>query len=261
MNQSATHLRLDQVGVHLSGKPIVASVSAHFRAGTCVALIGPNGAGKTTLLRAMAGLIPATGMIALDGVSLAALSHSRRAQIIGYLPQGHATHWPLPARDIVALGRFPFGLSDPAQLNADDAAIVDDAMRRTDSTAFADRNVQTLSGGERARVMMARVLATDAAIILADEPTAALDPSHQISILQTLKTEAQRGKLVIFVTHDLVLAARFADRLVVMANGTVRADGPPADILTEQIMRDVYGVTAVPCNAGGQALMLPWAPL
>lgn len=261
MNPSATRLRLDQVSVQLSGKPIIAGVSAHFRAGTCVALIGPNGAGKTTLLRAMAGLIPATGMIEIDGVPLARLSHNRRAQIIGYLPQGHVTHWPLPARDIVALGRFPFGLSDPARLKAEDAAIVEDAMRRTDATAFADRNVQTLSGGERARVMMARVLANNSDVILADEPTAALDPLHQISILQTLKAEAQRGKLVVFVTHDLVLASRFSDRLVVMANGRIKADGKPADILNDQVMRDVYGVSAVPFNVGGEVIMLPWDPL
>lgn len=261
MRENAPILRLDRVGISLDGKPIVANVSATFRAGECVALIGPNGAGKTTLIRAIAGLIPVSGTIELAGAPLASLDHRLRAQNIGYLPQGHITHWPLPARDIVALGRFPFGLADPARLDASEAALVDDAMRRTDSFAFADRDVQTLSGGERARIMIARVLATGAKIILADEPTAALDPRHQIAILQTLKAESERGALVIFVTHDLALASRFADRLIVMAEGVIKADGAPADILTDALMADIYGISAIRQTVDGKTVILPWMPL
>jgi iron complex transport system ATP-binding protein len=252
--------RLDiaNVGVALGGREIVRDVSASLAAGGLVALIGPNGAGKTTLLRALAGLLPASGSIRLDGRDVAALSPRKRATRMAYLPQGHQAHWPLPARDIVALGRYPHG-ADPSRLSPADAAIVADAMAQADCAAFADRDVLTLSGGERARVMMARVLAVQAPVLLADEPTAALDPRHQIGVMAVLKAEARRGALVVAVTHDITLAARFADRVLLMQDGALAADGPPADVLTPAALRAVYGVESRTVVIDGETLVLPWS--
>jgi iron complex transport system ATP-binding protein len=254
-------LVLDRVGVTVGGQALVSGVAADLQGGALVALLGPNGAGKTTLLRAIAGLMPAEGAITLDGAALARLSPRERAQRIGYLPQGHQAHWPLPARDIVALGRYPHGAGDPSRLSAPDAAAVAEAMARADVSAFALRDVRTLSGGERARVMMARVFAVGAPVLLADEPTAALDPRHQLAIMAALKAEAERGALVLAVTHDLVLAARFADQALLLHEGRLVADGAPANVLTAARLEQVYGVRAEAMTVAGQTLTLPWSPL
>jgi iron complex transport system ATP-binding protein len=252
-------LTLDRVGVVLEGRAILRGVSTTLGRGELVALLGPNGAGKTTLLRAIAGLIPATGGIAALSHDLAALAPAARARLIAYLPQGHQAHWPLPAEAIVALGRYPHGLRDPARLSAAEAGIVARAMDRADATPFRGRNIQTLSGGERARVMMARVLAVEAPILLADEPTAALDPRHQLEIMTCLRREAEAGALVIAVTHDIALAARFATRALVLAEGALVAGGAPSDVLTDALMADVYGVTMQRAIVGGQAVLMPWS--
>ncbi|MGL4240514.1 MAG: ABC transporter ATP-binding protein [Beijerinckiaceae bacterium] len=252
-------LALSGVTVSLGGREIVRDISATLEPGTFAALIGPNGAGKTTLLRALAGLIPAAGGIRLGERDLAGAPPDERARLISYLPQGHHAHWPLPARDIVALGRYPHGVRDPSRLPPADKAIVDDALRRTDAAAFADRNIQTLSGGERARVMMARVFAVKAPVLLADEPTAALDPRHQIEVMAALRGEARRGAIVIAVTHDITLAARFSDKILLMKDGTLAAAGPVAEVLTEDALRDVYRVDARFIAIDGGTVVVPWA--
>jgi iron complex transport system ATP-binding protein len=253
-----TALDIRDVGVRLGGVAVVEAAGLSFRAGQFVALIGPNGAGKTSLLRAIAGLVPATGRIRIGGRDLGAMSLRDRAKAIAYLPQGHAVHWPLTARDAVALGRYPHGVDDPTRMRASDAAIVDDCMARTDTMPFAARAVQTLSGGERARVMLARVLAVKAGIVLADEPTAALDPLHQLGIMEALKTEASRGALVVAVTHDIGLAARLADRLILMDGGRIVAQGPPVDVLTDENLRRVYRVKAYLAEYEGKPVIVPW---
>ncbi|MGL4974016.1 MAG: ABC transporter ATP-binding protein, partial [Bosea sp. (in: a-proteobacteria)] len=242
---SSPLLDLSGVSVTLGLKPVVSDASFTSAAGQLVALVGPNGAGKTSLLRAVAGLVPSTGKVHLAGTDVSALSAIERAKNIAYLPQGHQLHWPLTARDVVALGRYPHGASDPTRLSATDAAIVADAMQRTDVARFADRNVQTLSGGERARVMMARVFAVGAQVLLADEPTAALDPRHQLDIMTALKAGAARGALVIAVTHDLGLAARMADQIIVIHEGRIAAIGAPAEVLTADLLREIYGISAL----------------
>ena len=246
------------LGVVLGGTPILKNISLDLSGGRFVALIGPNGAGKTTLLRALAGLVPASGTITLDGTPLAAMSRRERARRIAYLPQGHHVHWPLAARDIVALGRFPHGVNDPATMGAPHAAIVDAAMARTGTAQFAERVIQTLSGGERARVMLARVLAVEAPVLLADEPTASLDPRHQLAVMQDLKAEARRGTLVIAVTHDLSLAARLADVVILMANGAIAAQGLPAEVFTPELLAAIYGIRAVRQEIDGETLLVPW---
>jgi iron complex transport system ATP-binding protein len=251
-------LTLENVGVRLGGRDIVSGASLDLEGGQLVALIGPNGAGKTTLVKAIAGLLPASGRIMLDSADIAGMSANARARAIGYLPQGHELHWPLIARDVVALGRHPHGLADPAHLSGHHEEAVVAAMTRTRTLEFADRPATTLSGGERARVMLARVFAVEAPILLADEPTAALDPRHQISVMQALKAEAGCGALAIAVTHDIALAARLADRLVLMDRGRIVAVGTPREVLTEENLAAIYGVSAIREEIGGEALILPW---
>jgi iron complex transport system ATP-binding protein len=251
-------LEARNLSVEIGGKTILRDLSLSFPAGRFVALLGPNGAGKTTALKAMAGLIPARGSVTLQGENLARLAPRERARRIGYLPQGHAVHWPLSARDVVALGRYPHGVADPAKLSQRDAEAVDCAMARTDCAHLADQPVQTLSGGERARVMLARVLATEAPILLADEPTAALDPRHQITVMDDLKGESRRGALVIAVTHDIALAARMADEIVLLHEGRLIAHGPPDDVLTDANLAEIYGVSVARPIIDGQPTLLPW---
>ena len=199
-----------------------------------------------------------SGKVLVGNSPLGSLSRQERARKIAYLPQGHQVHWPLAARDVVALGRFAHGMGDPDRMSSSDAEIVDAAMARTGTTPFADRIVQSLSGGERARVMLARVLAVEAPILLADEPTASLDPHHQLGVMRDLKAEAARGTLVIAVTHDLGLAARLADEVILMAGGRIIQQGTPEAVFTPELLADTYGIRAIYRDVDGERLIVPW---
>jgi iron complex transport system ATP-binding protein len=251
-------LELEGVSVALGGTDIVRGASLRLSPGRLVALAGPNGAGKTTLLRAIAGLVPAAGKVRLGGREITDIPRAERARLMSYLPQGHQVHWPLSARDVVALGRYPHGLADPARLAGDHRRAVEAAMTRTETSAFSDRPIMGLSGGERARVMLARVLAVEASVVLADEPTASLDPRHQITVMQDLKAESRRGTLVIVVTHDIWLASRLADEIVLMDGGSIVAQGHPDAVLTDQRLAGVYGVTVRRQMIDGETLLSPW---
>ena len=229
------------LSVTLAGRLVLNGVSLALSSGHLVGLVGPNGAGNTTLLRALAGLVPSEGAIEIGGAALSSLSLRDRARRFAYLPQGHIVHWPLPARDIVALGRYPHGATDPARLTPKDTEAVLRAMQATDVMEFSERRVTELSGGERSRVALARVLAVEAPVILADEPTASLDPRHQFDVMKSLRASADQGVLVIVVTHDLGLAARFADTVLVLSDGRLVSQGAPADALSEKTMADVFG--------------------
>jgi iron complex transport system ATP-binding protein len=254
-------LSAESLTVRIGARAIVENISLQFQPGRFIALIGPNGAGKTTLLKTLAGLIAAEGTVFLDGQPLQTIAQRERARRIAYLPQGHQVHWPLLARDVVALGRYPHGLADPARLSPDHARAVQLAMARTDCAHLADQPVQTLSGGERARVMLARVMATEAPILLADEPTASLDPGHQISVMQDLKAESRRGTLVIAVTHDLGLAARLADETVLLDQGRMIAHGDPETVLSDENLRAVYRVSVLRQIIDGDVFITPRAAL
>ncbi|MFT3939382.1 ABC transporter ATP-binding protein [Rhodopseudomonas sp.] len=256
---SAAFLTARDLAVSLSGREVLRGVSLSLTRGHLVALVGPNGAGKTTLLRALAGLVEAQGEITIGGEALATMPLRERAKRFGYLPQGHLVHWPLPVRDVVALGRFPHGATDPAWLSPHDAEAVARAMAETDVTQFADRIVTELSGGERSRVALARVLAVEAPVVLADEPTASLDPRYQLDVMQTLRTTANAGTLVIVVTHDLGLAARFADTVLVMASGRLAAHGAPSEALSDEIMQQVFRVSAYRAQYQDTGVILPWS--
>ncbi len=257
----AALLKARSLGVTLSGRVVLKDVSLALSAGHLVALVGPNGAGKTTLLRSLAGLIPHQGEIEIGGEALSALPLRDRAKRFGYLPQGHVVHWPLPARDIVALGRYPHGATDPARLSPGDAEAVLRAMQAVDVVQFSERRVTELSGGERSRVALARVLAVEAPVILADEPTASLDPRHQIDVMKNLRTTADSGVLVIVVTHDLGLAARFADHVLVLREGRLVSQGAPMVALSEQVMADVFRISAYRAEYQRETVIVPWTDL
>jgi len=258
---SAAFVEVNSLAVRLASREVLREVTFTLPRGQFVALVGPNGAGKTTLLRALSGLIACDGMVRIDGTPLASLDVRERARRFAYLPQGHLVYWPLPARDIVALGRYPHGAADPARLPEKDAAAVARAMAAADVAAFADRPVTQLSGGERGRVALARVLAVEAPVILADEPTAALDPRYQIDVMTVLRRVADNDTLVVVVTHDLGLAARFADHVLVLDGGRLVAQGPPGAALSDAILADVFRVRAYRAEHGGARVIVPWSEL
>ena len=236
-------LVLDHVGVTLGRRAVVRDVSATFRAGTLTAIVGPNGAGKSTLARAMLALVPATGTVRVDGIDAAAMSRADLARRVAYVPQGQLLHWPLTVERLVGLGRLPH-LAPMSRISADDTAAIERAMDRADVLDLRDRIATELSGGERARVLFARALAIEAPALIADEPLASLDPGHQIDVMDMLRVEAAGGALVIAVLHDLTLAARYCDRLLLINEGRTVADGTPAEVLTTERLRAVYGIDA-----------------
>jgi iron complex transport system ATP-binding protein len=242
------------------GKRVVLSdISVALSGGHLVALVGPNGAGKTTLLRVLAGLLPSKGRIEVCGDALSSLSLQERARRFSYLPQGHQIHWPLQTKDVVALGRYPHGAIDPGRLTDHDAAAVMRAMQMADVMDLRDRRVTELSGGERSRVALARVLAVEAPVLLADEPTASLDPRYQIEILTKLRATADNGTLVVVVTHDLGLASRFADIVLVMSERRLVSQGPPAGALSEPIMSEVFRIKTYRADHEREIVLVPWA--
>ena len=250
-------VRLERVAVSLGGRRIVEDISTDL-AGGVTGLIGPNGAGKSTLMRAIAGLVPSEGSILIDGTSIGSMPLRDRARRIAYLPQGQAVHWPLTVERLVSLGRLPH-LAPFARPVAADASAIEQALGRTDLLGLRQRPVDQLSGGERARVLLARALAVEAPLLLADEPLAALDPAHQIDVMRLLRAEADRGATVIAVLHDLTLAARWCDRLLLIDQGRLVADGGPRDVLSAERIGAVYGVSAFIGEAGGEPLIVPLA--
>jgi iron complex transport system ATP-binding protein len=258
---ASAFLAARDVNVTLARRLVLKDVSLALSSGHLVALVGPNGAGKTTLLRALAGLVPSEGAIEVGGAALSSLTLRERARRFAYLPQGHIVHWPLPARDIVALGRYPHGTTDPARLTPKDSEAVLRAMQATDVMEFSERRVTELSGGERSRVALARVLAVEAPVILADEPTASLDPRHQFDVMKSLRASADKGVLVIVVTHDLGLAARFADTVLVLSDGRLVSQGAPAEALSEKVMGDVFRISAYRAEYQREAVIVPWAEI
>ena len=232
MMLSAQNLSLDR-----TGKRVLESVSAELRPSEVTAICGPNGAGKSSLLLALAGLLePSEGEVHLDTAPLTNIHPRTRAQAIGYLPQSAEIAWDVSVENIVRLGRLP-------HKDKGDAA-VEDAINALDLNEFCDRPASQLSGGERARVLLARVLAGEPDWILADEPLAALDLAHQLSLLQHLRGAAEAGKGVVLVLHDLSLAMNHADRVLVLGDGKLAADGPPNESLAQEVIADVWGVKA-----------------
>jgi iron complex transport system ATP-binding protein len=236
-------IRIEGVGVTLGRKPILTGVTADLAGGALTGIIGPNGAGKSTLARAMLALLPCSGRVTIDGEDVARTTRARLARQIAYLPQGQTLHWPLTVERLVGLGRLPH-LAPMSRIGAADSSAIERAMARADILPLRDRIATELSGGERARVLLARALAVEAPAFVADEPLASLDPGHQIDVMELLKAEASAGGLVVAVLHDLTMAARYCDRLLLIDRGAIVADGRPAEVLTPDNLRAVYGIDA-----------------
>jgi iron complex transport system ATP-binding protein len=219
------------------GARVVEGLSASLAPGAITAIVGPNGAGKSSLLLGLAGLLaPAAGDVTLDGASIAGLHPRTRAQGIGYLPQSPDIAWDVSVESLVALGRLPW--------RDRGAEAIDAALRALDCDALRGRPVSRLSGGERARVLLARVLAGEPRWILADEPLAALDLAHQIALVRHFGACAQAGQGVVVVLHDLATAMNHADRVLVLQNGRLAADGAPPTALAPEVIAKVWGVSA-----------------
>lgn len=226
----------------LGRRTVLYGVDVVFARGRVTALLGPNGAGKSSLLACLAGLrTPDSGTATIDGEAVAALDGRTRGRRIGLLPQSGEVHWNVDVTTLVGLGRLPhrgrFGET------AADRAAVGRAMAATDVAHLADRTVERLSGGERGRVLLARVLAGEPEWLLADEPLASLDPAHQIDVLERLREAARAGAGVIVVLHDLNQAARVADDVVLLRGGHVVAAGEAEAVLTPPLLAETYGVT------------------
>lgn len=223
--------------VSLSGRTVLDGADIQAKTGELVAVVGPNGAGKTTLLRAFAGLQPLTrGIARLRGDDVSILSPLQRAERVAYLPQERRIAWNLRAIEVAALGA-PF-LSGDEALDRARAALAE-----VDAAHLADRGVAEMSGGERARVLLARAFVSQAPALLADEPAAGLDPDAQLMVMERLRDRARTGQAVLVSLHDLTLAARYADRVVVLEQGRNVADGPPQAALGPEILKRVFGLT------------------
>ncbi len=240
---TAALLEVSGLSVHLRAREVLSEIDLSFAQGEMTVVIGPNGAGKTTLMRALAGLVaPARGVVRLQGQNVRAMERMARGRALAYLPQNGSIAWPLPVRDVVALGRLPHGAS-PGSLDDRGREAVAAAIAAVGLRGLEDRPATQLSGGERARALLARALATEAPILIADEPVAALDPRHQLLILDVLRTRARDG-LVVAVMHDLALAARFAHRMVLLHGHRVAAAGPPQEVLTAAHLAAAFGIEA-----------------
>jgi len=232
-----TLLALENLSLYRGDCPVVDGVSLTVGAGECVGLIGPNGAGKTSLMRAALGLERHRGHS-----SLAVMGAAERARAVAFLPQARQIVWPVDVETLVALGRIPH-LPRGARLRPEDRAAVDAALGRLGLEGFRARKATQLSGGEQGRVLIARALAQQTPLLLADEPTAGLDPAQQIATMQVFAGLAAEGRAVVASIHDLGLAARHCSRLVLMHRGRVVADGPPAEVLRPELMAEVFRVT------------------
>jgi cobalamin transport system ATP-binding protein len=228
------------VRVAIDGVEILRGIDLHVAAGEWVTVIGPNGAGKSTLLRTVGGSLPHSGTLSLGGTDIGALSRRRRAQLVATVPQQPVVPPGMRVLDYVLLGRTPY-IPPLGRESARDLEIVVERLRALDLSGFAARELETLSGGERQRVFLARALAQSAPLLLLDEPTSALDIGHQQEVLELVDSLRRAHGLTVLATmHDLSLAGEFADRLVLLANGTVAASGSPAEVLTEDLLRRHY---------------------
>jgi iron complex transport system ATP-binding protein len=246
----ARELTARNLSVTLGGAEVLKGISAALEPGTIAAICGPNGAGKSTLLGALAGLVEPQGGAALLGEApVLALDPRERARRIGYLPQDGAIAWDVAVRSLVALGRLPHG--------DDGAREIEAALEAVHLTGLADRPISTLSGGERARALLARVFAGDPQWVLADEPLAALDLYHQHEVLAALHADAGLGRGVVLVVHDLALAMNHADRVLVLDRGTLAADGPPEAALAADTIARVWGVPVRWLGEPGARALVP----
>ena len=251
--------RIELSGVHVSQDrtPILRNIDLALYPGEFVGIVGPNGAGKSTLARAILGLLtPASGRILIDGLKSRQLSRADVARKIAYLAQGQSLHWPLSVERLVALGRLPH-LAPFSKLSEKDRAAIEAALTAANIAHLRSRDATTLSGGEQARALLACALAVEAGAMIVDEPLAALDPAHQLDVMNLLKQRADGGMLVAAILHDLGMAARYCDRLLLLHEGELVAEGPPHAVLTPERFRTVYGIRARLEELSGTPVVVP----
>lgn len=236
-------------------KALLNDVTMEVHAGEVLGVIGPNGAGKSTLLKQLAGLGHATsGDVLLEGLPIDTFFPDQRAKRIGYLEQRPVLHWPFEARQVVALGRLVHGDSE----TDDGQRAITQALAATKADIYAQRVFDTLSEGEKLLVSLARVLAGAPKVILADEPTAALDPANQLQVMRLLRQQAKQGLGVLVIMQDLTLAARFCDRLLLLQGGAVIASGSPAQVLTPDHLRQTWQLDASYDEAQKAVIVHDW---
>ncbi|MGN9774750.1 ABC transporter ATP-binding protein [Micromonospora sp. H33] len=243
--------------VRLDGVPILGGVDLTVAAGEWVTVIGPNGAGKSTLLRAVGGLLPAAGAVALFGTPIQALRRRDRARVVATVAQSPVVPAGMSVLDYVLLGRTPY-IPPLGRESAADVAAAHDVLDRLDLAGFHARELATLSGGERQRVFLARALAQGATLLLLDEPTSALDIGHQQEVLELVdQLRHGHGLTVLATMHDLSIAGEYADRMVLLADGRVAATGPPREVLTEELLSDHYRATVKVIEGDHGPLVVP----
>jgi iron complex transport system ATP-binding protein len=256
-----TALTVRELTVTLDGNPVVRGVSCATAPGGWLSLIGPNGAGKSTLIRAVAGLVPYQGAVLLDGADIRALRPRARARLIAYVPQEPVLPPDMTVEQYVLLGRTPHlgYLSTPGR---HDRAAAAAALDRLDVARFAARRLARLSGGERQRVVLARALATEARVMLLDEPTSMLDVGHQQQVLELVDGLRTDGGLTVLSTlHDLTAAGQYADELVLLHEGRVAAAGPASAVLTASLIETVYAArVSVAAGPDGRPVVAPLRP-
>ena len=242
-------------------RDVVRDVNVIVAPGDVIAIVGANGAGKSTLLKCLAGLLaPRDGVVTSMGEDIAGVARRELATRIAYLPQDRTVHWSLAAERVVALGRLPHRAFAAGE-SQDDRAAIRSAMQRMDVMQFAQRPIATLSGGEQGRVLIARALAQDAHVIIADEPSAGLDPAHSLKLFAEFVRMASEQRAVVVALHDLSFAARYATRIVVMKQGRCIANGPPAQALSKAIIAEAFAVDALVTQVGDIPVILPASPL
>jgi iron complex transport system ATP-binding protein len=252
-----TRIGAYDIGVSLRGRWVITNVSLRCQPGELTAIIGPNGAGKTTLLRALAGLQQIhTGRITLDDVDIRSIPRRMLARRLSFVPQNSLFPFAFSVREVVAAGRNPY-LGRFQREGIEDREKIEQALHLTDTAKLIHRPITELSGGERQRVMIARSLATDAPVILMDEPTANLDPAHALDVLELCRTLAVAGRAVILTTQDLAMAMRYSERVVLMKSGRITNSGKREEVLTESAIESVFNVRAVRAyTAQGEPTML-----
>ena len=242
-------LQGEGVSLIRSDRKLVNHVSLDLAAGELVGLIGPNGAGKSSLLNLLAGLVACDeGSVQLNNKNIAQIPLQQKSRLLAWVAQSGPVNWPLSVERLVALGRRPH-LSAWQRLSVADKTAIDHAIRATDCDAIRTQDATTLSGGERTRMLLARAMAAEPRVLLADEPIAALDLKHQLQTMQLLRKFSTGDNACLVVLHDLSMASRFCDRLYLMHEGVIVADGIPADVLSHENVRTVYGVEVV--SGGG----------
>jgi len=252
-----TNLTVRNLNVTLDDNKILSDVSLEMASGKLVGLLGPNGAGKSILLKSILGLIDgARGKISLGGQDLESWTLKERARKISYAAQGAPVHWPLTVGHLVSLGRIPH-LSPWQSTNKEDQLLTLEAMKKTDVDHLVTRIITTLSGGERARAMLARAIVAGSEFLLADEPIEALDPFHQIKIMEILKELSKSGHGILLVLHDLNFAQKYCDELILIDKGKIISIGPPEDVLSDENLQNTYRVKAARMEKDGEIFIIP----